>query len=240
MAGARLIAKGVNAEDFAFEYAAPVRRGLEGMFFLNTSLEKLARNYAPGKPQGKIVGSPVANTNWATLTSNTSYIQTDISDTVEMSFFAIVRSDLQTGGPSIVPIGNYQVGDPVGVSMYSAAQDRLATTAGGGNDSSSSQNFTCSAIGQQLSVWGLYSGVITAGNISMRNHTSGVSNNTVITLPRRLSSRKLRIGSAYSAQMTGVCDMMLAQIHNVAVTEDERASTIADLRAYALRRGINV
>lgn len=237
---ARLIAKGVNAEDFALEYAAPVRRGLEGMFFLNSNLEKLARNYAPAKAQAKVVGSPSVSTNWATLTGASNYIQTEIDETESMTLFVIFRSGLVSGGPGVMPIGNYNVGSPTGISIYSANPDRVAGTAGSGNDDASNTNNTCSVIGYPISNWGLYSVVITPTGISARNHTANLSNTAVISMPRRLAPRKLRIGSGYSSQLAGTCDIITAQIHSIAMTEEERLATVNDHRAYAARRGIQV
>lgn len=241
--GIQLLAKGVDAEAWAVEYNAPVRRGLEGLFFLNGSLEKLARNYAPGKPAATIMGAPVANANYGTFKGMVNYLQTQIAETESMTLFVIGKAVVVAGDVDQAPmlLGSYNVGALSGVSIYLPTDQSIRGTAGYGNDDASNINASVGFAGVTVSNWQLYSVVISPTGVSTIAHTANLSaTGPNPGMPRRLAGRLLRIGSGYSTALKGVCDLAVAQIHNIAMTPEERNATVADLRAYAARRGIVV
>ncbi|KAB0504690.1 hypothetical protein [Pseudomonas moorei] len=240
--GVQVVAKGVDAEQYATEYAAPVRRGLEGVFFLNTSLEKCARNYAPGKAAGAIVGSPQVAAGFISCKGMTNYVQTQIQETSEVTMLVIARSADVPGTPDTTPLicGCFATGVTSGVSLYGAAADRVSGTGGFGDDDPGNSNVVASVNPVALSSWGLYSVVIAANGVTTKSHTANLSILNAQTKPRRPSTRTLRIGSGYSNSQKGNVDIALFQCHSVALTADELARTVADLRAYAARRGIVV
>jgi len=238
--GVQVVAKGVDAEQYATEYSAPVRRGLEGIFFTNGSLEKAARNYAPNKQSGSIVGAPTVNSGYISLKGGANYIQTPILETESVTMFIIARQvpDPANPGALVMFCGNYAGGPFSGVSMYVPAAGRLTGTAGYGNDDVSNSNSAVSVTPISEMVWGLYSVTISPTLVVTRSHTANLSGQVVQTLPRRPSTRPVRIGWGYSAAHLGWSDVALYQHHSVGLTDDERAKTVADLRAYAARRGI--
>lgn len=120
--GVQVVAKGVDAEQYATEYAAPVRRGLEGIFFTNTSTEKCAHNYAPGKQSGSIVGVPVPNAAFTTFKGMTNYVQTPIAETESMTLLVIAKAVVVPGDVEQVPLflGSYNVAPGVRIVVASA------------------------------------------------------------------------------------------------------------------------
>lgn len=244
MSGVQVVAKGVDAEQYATEYAAPVRRGLEGIFFLNTSLEKCARNYAPGKLQGCIVGNPAPFPGYVSLKGATNYIQTQIPETTELTMLVIARQVSDPANPTGIAMfcGSYLSGSLSGVSMYCPVVmgDRFAGTAGFGIDEAGNSNVVTSITPVNLAAFGLYSVTISASGVTTRSHTANLTNTNTQLVPRRLAPRTMRIGSGYLSSHNGVNDVAVFQHHSVALTADELAKTVADLRAYAARKGIIV
>ncbi|WP_343595503.1 hypothetical protein [Pseudomonas sp.] len=240
--GVQVVAKGVDAEQYAVEYAPPVRRGLEGIFFTNTSLEKAARNYAAGKSAGSIVGAPVVNDAYITCKGMTNFIQTNILETESLTMLVIAKSSALGGSPDEIPLvcGSYGSGALSGACMYMPVPDRLSGTGGFGNDDASNANVTASISPTPTSKWGLYSVQVSPAGVTTKGHTSGLTNTFTQTVPRRLAGRTMRIGSGYSNSQKGTVDIAMFQHYSVLLTADELAKTVADIRAYAARRGILV
>jgi hypothetical protein len=246
--GVRVIAKGVDAEQYATEYAAPIRRGLEAIFFLNTSLEKSARNYVAGKPQGSIVGSPVANPNYLATKGRVNYVQTQLAETADMTIFVLARTSADGSVIAERPMlfGNYQTlnadgGAAFGVCMYLTSPTRFNAGAGFGADAAANElrlaGLTKADIANK---WNLYGMVVSSAGLTLRDFTTNQTSTAPgVALPRRLASGKIRIGSGVTA-FDGSADMAVFQAHSVALTETEIQTTVADLRAYAARRGIVV
>lgn len=240
--GVQVVAKGVDAENYATEYAAPVRRGLEGIFFINSFIEKLARNYAPDKLSGVVVGAPSVNAGYASFKGMANYVQTQIRETTDVTFFVVARSADTPGAADSTPLicGTFDSAAPAGISLYASGTDRVAGTAAYGDDDASSTNASAIATPIVLSSWNLYSVTVNSAGVTARSHTANVSISRAATKPRRPSTRTVRIGSGYSNTQRGNVDIALYQHHSVSLTEDEIARTVADLRAYAARRGITV
>ncbi|MBN3864666.1 hypothetical protein HCU66_20755 [Pseudomonas frederiksbergensis] len=240
--GVQVVAKGVDAEQYATEYAAPVRRGLEGIFFTNTSLEKCARNYAAGKPAGSIVGAPAPAAGYVSLKGNTNYIQTQIQETESITMLVIARQVLDPANPAAITMfcGTYNSGQVSGVSIYIPAADRVSGTAGFGIDDAGNANTVTSVSPLVPTNWGLYSVTISPTGVTTKSHTANLSTTNVRVDPRRPSTRTVRIGMGYYAAHSGLSDIAVYQHHSVALTADELTKTVADLRAYAARRGIVV
>lgn len=248
--GVRLIAKDVDAENFATEYAAPVRRGLEAIHFLNTSIQKSARNYAPGKPSGGVVGNPVAYSDRLACKGLTDYIQSSCPEFDSMTFFCIGRSSEDNSSDAKRPgfFGNYSMsgigvdgGAADGTVMYFRTAGNMAAAAGYGNTAADKTFPLATLSALDAAKWSLYVVQVSAAGITFRDVTNNRSSTQSGTggLPRRRSLTKFQVGSNPS-RFGGTCDVAVWQAHSVALTEEEITTTIADLRAYALRKGIVV
>jgi len=245
--GVRLIAKGVDAEQYATEYAAPVRRGLEGIFFLNTTLAKAARNYASGKPQGSIVGAPVPSSLALAVKSRVNFVQTQISEVAEMTFFIVCRTAADGSVTADRPMffSNYQGvnldgGPSFGLAFYLTSPTRLSGGASYGSDAATNElklaGITKPSVANS---WALFSLSVGPTGVTLRDHTVGNSATISASTPRRTATAKIRIGSGVSA-FDGAADVAVFQAHSVALTDTEITSTVLDIRAYMARRGLIV
>jgi hypothetical protein len=246
--GVRLIAKDVDAEAFATEYSAPVRRGLEGIHFLNTSVQKAAHNYAPGKKSGSVVGVPVATADRLSSVGLVSYIQSEVVEADYMTFFCIARSGDSNSSAATRP-GFFGTSRGVaadggvadGVVMFFSATGFMALNAGFGNTEADKVSPRASLTSANAANWALYVCQVTPTGVNFRDVTNNRAQTTPATvgLPRRKSLNKFRLGSTFN-DFAGSCDLAVWQAHSVVLAEDEITTTIADLRAYALRKGIVV
>ncbi|AJQ47965.1 MULTISPECIES: hypothetical protein [Pseudomonas] len=249
MSGVRLVAKGIDAEQFASEYSAPVRRGLEAIHFLNTTPAKAAKNYAPGKDkeQGKIVGAPVASSGFLSCKGTVDCIETAVAETENMTIFVAARTAVDGSVAADRPMffGNYQGfnidgGVAWGVSLYLSGLNRITGTAGFGVDAADNTNIVSGVTRTVASKWGLYMLQVSAAGTTIRDFTTGLSQTIAPAgRPRRLALGKVRIGSGQTG-LLGACDVAIFQAHNVVLTEAEIQATVADHRAYLARRGIVV
>lgn len=247
--GVRIVAKGVNAEPYATEYASPVRRALEGIHFLNGSLEKSARNYAPGnKPQGSVVGTPVIGTGFLKCTGLSNFIQTGLAESRNGTLFVVFRNAVDDGanGNKSMPAGNYRSSGAAlpgasGVGFYAGSAvsrvNGLAACAATDADTATMSVATTQVT--PLTTWSM--AVLTFSDASLvhRNLTVPYTATTALPFPRRVSTDKLRIGSGFSSY-PGVCDVAAFQYHSAVLTEAEIQAVYADLKAYVLRQGIAV
>lgn len=250
--GTQFIARNVDAEAYATEYAAPVRRGLESWHFLNTSATKAARNYAPGKQSGSIIGTPVEFASHIQFKGLENFIQTNTSETANQTFFSVVKSTDSLVDDATRPMyfGTFKSqlpnGNPAdttfGCALYAATSTGITATAGRGNTTLDDTAAGVTLSGQNPASWSLV--VSTAhSNLSpatVKNVTSGVTTvGTTPTLPRLVSDGKYRIGSGF-LQFGGTCDMAFWGAYSVVLTASEIDAVVADIRAYMLRRGITV
>lgn len=250
--GVIFVAKGVDAEDSAREYAAPVLRSLEGVFFTNTDLSKAVRNYAPGKKNGSLRGIPVAQTNYLqcdTQAAVPANVDTGIWETEFFTMFVIARAtNLPPLGPKdstpsasrTLFCGSYLGSIPAhGVAVYPSTGSLFSAlcgiTDGIGNAATNSVN-----IAGDINAWNLFGVTVEPGKLVVDNFTAGTKVEQVLSGARRVSPRTLLIGGAYTTAYGGTCNIAAFQTHSANLSSVERATTAQDLRAYAARRGITV
>lgn len=248
--GVRIIAKGLDAESYATEYASPVRRALEAIHFLNTSVEKSARNYAPGKStlQGSVVGTPTVGSGYLRCTGLSNFIQTGVAETRNGTMFVIGRNLVDDGAVAnrTMLAGTYKgAGAPLpggsGVGFYAgsvvARLNGLSHHAT--NDAATSTLSVATIQVVPLTTWALMMLSFSDNKVVCRNLSVPYTASTTPPTPRRVVGDKMRIGSGYTSY-TGVCDVAAFQYHSEVLTEEEIQLVAADLRAYALRKGITV
>lgn len=241
--GVRIIATGVDAEQYASEYSSPVVRSLEAIFFQNTSLEKVSHNYVPAKLSGSIVGTPSPTATATTFKSMANYVTTDVTETDYMTWFIVARSELDGTNQAsrAVFLGNYDsTSNPPGCGMYIQNTNRVSGFACYGVDAASNV-LVASSVNSTKTVtdWNLYAVIVQPGGVTMRNLTTNQTGTIANVNPRRKATTKIRIGSSITTY-SGQCDIAVAQLHSATLTETEIQTVAADLRAYALRRGLTV
>ena len=90
MSGLRFVVKGADFSAKAVNYVPPVPLGLEYLNFFGGAAN-LARNLAPGKPAGQVVGSPAFTDKSMTPTQMSKYIQTAVPQTDEMTIMVVAK-----------------------------------------------------------------------------------------------------------------------------------------------------
>lgn len=250
--GTRLRASGTQAENIAKKYSAAVRRGLRGIHFLNTDNAKAAHNFGPDNQaaQGAVVGAPVFTGSYASIKGRLNYIQSGMAETDEMTVFCIARSgDTGLAGatrPSF--LGTEQGaaaagGTSSGINMYmtSAGGGMVSFTAGYGNNDTDRTNLVCSLSWANITTFALFVATVSSAGITFRDVTNNRTNTVTppVGLPRRRSVNQLRLGSCFNS-FDGFGDVALVQVHDVVLTAVEKDAVIAQLRRYALSKGIVV
>ena len=250
--GTQFIARNVDAEAFAREYAAPVRRNLEAWHFLNTSAAKASRNYAPGKPSGFVVGAPVESAGFMTFKGLANYIQTATPETAEQTFFSVVRSADTFASDANRPMfygtfkqplpGGTDTDTTFGCALYATTATGITATAGRGNTTADDTAAGVSLAGQTLASWSLIVQTVYADltPTTTKNETDGATGTaSASALPRLVSAGKYRIGSGF-LQFGGLTDMAFFAAYSAVLTASEKAAVVADIRAQMLRRGVVV
>lgn len=244
--GTIIKASGVDAEQGATEFIPPVTRGLEGIFFLNSSREKASRNYAPGKPDGAIVGTPTINPSYINARSQSNYVQTEVVESEEVTIFCIARttdpgSNLPTRAAWYGTYRNQGANAAVWNPGVSAWRDNgtFRANAGYGDDPAAPVQRQVVISAADFSAWSLYVHRVRAADVYFTDVTRGLSGSTSAIGARQRSVGKFRIGGVYY-EFLGQCDVAVWQVHSVALNDQEIASIVANLRAYALKLGITV
>lgn len=253
--GTRITAKGVYAEDYALEYSPPVRRGLEAWHFLNTSAAKGARNYAPGKPQARIVGTPGENAAFLQFKGERDFIQTEVAESAGHTFFFVARSSDTLADIDTRPMfyGTYRSpaadgsGETFGVGAWVHAPGQINQSGTRGNSNADDTSWGAALTNNDVATWALYVGIVDPGMQPHRlmNKTKGTQAATVVpTMPRFLSTGRYRIGSGYGGTgytaYKGTCEMALWACYSQVLTGTEIDAVVANVRAYMARRGITV
>ena len=126
--GLVLKASGSDFEANAVSYLPPVAEGLMYWGFLNDSVAKLGRNFAPGGLPVSVVGSPEVSSAGAVLDVN-RYIQSEVRQTPSMTLI-VVGNPVLDGAEQGMFISNYTSARPgvlagisSGVSLYCGGDD---------------------------------------------------------------------------------------------------------------------
>lgn len=221
----------------------PVTRGLEGWYCLDTALDRIAFNRAPGKKDAVIKGTPVVSAAYSTFTGGQAWLDTGIADTAEATFFAICKANALPGGSStttaIPYVGNTGAAG-MGAELYCGSDTTLNSTSwrtASGSATSDSRSIT-----ETPTTWGLRVLKVggNTGNTELRNLTSGARSLSVLTGPRILSAAAHLIGGTHAATFTGKADISAVAVYSVALSDAEIDAIAAVMRRRAARLGIVV
>lgn len=245
---------GLDAESAsAAAYISPVSRGLEAIHFLNGSAAKIIRNYALGKEDGALVGTPVAvNAGFADFSGISSGVLTSMSEPLEGTFFIVCKTtdDGASSGkyPSFFSsVGGKLVSDPSksapGIGLWNAPSLRFAQGVMRGDGTMAFANNAMTATATET--WALYVCVLKSTAFgSMTNKTTGVvagpqDSAGMLGLPRARSDAKIKLGQV-QAGYTGNCQIAAFQGHSVVLSDAEIEKVVKDIRSYVARKGITV
>ena len=246
--GTKLISNDTIAPWYA-KVVPPVTRGLEGWFTFDTDVSRFAMNRAIGKPNGSIVGNPIAFPTHGRFKGLTNYVRTQARDTDEVTLFVVVKSMLvpTSNADGIAPISTYK-GNSVTPSIpgYSGGSNILLrgnSVVSAGMSRSPAGVYSLELVnmvsGSQTS-WRLLCARSKTGSTSkIFDLTNSVSVTGSDTTARPLCDQFFRIGSA-TWDYAGESDISSAAIYSAYLTDDEINLVAGAMRKRMDRLGIIV
>ncbi len=238
--GINVIAKDIDAEATALFYATEVTRGLEAVFFTNTSADRAARNYAQNKDNGVVVGNPAYKANSTEFKASTNYLNTQVAESLDMTLIFIAKSASQVASYAArgVFISSYNGGATgnrgLTVGMTETAVSMFYSKADGSTASlvlpaASTANYKAYALR------------LSSSEVKLQSISDSSSVRHVVSSSARKNSlRKLLIGSNVAADVSGTSEFIAARIHSVALDDDELYLAANELIRYAASKGITI
>lgn len=240
-----IIVPGADFSATAIGYAPAVRLGLEYLNFFNSEAN-LARNLAPNKPAATVVGSPSQGIEYAAMVSESAYVQTEVSQTADFTWFAVAAADAEIAS---FLIGNLEEGVDAGAWLWCSnftagngtVQPTFATKHNSGSptlDGMGSGAAVAAPMAPKLLVCS-YNGTTQAKTFD--NLTDETSNSkTVSTAALSPAGSKLRIGSAVDSATPGEVRMHYSAMYSRVLSSTEQAAMAAQIRAYYAARSITL
>lgn len=245
---ALLTAEGFAAESLGKKYANPVRNGLEVSGFFNDSLAKVATNFAPGKPNFIMRGTPTLNTSVsARFTGLSNYLQTHWKESVAATFMCVCSTPetvtlpaffgTSTGLPALQNTATTTFGYQVRITTFGVVRLNVGYGTSVSDDVQSSIGVNVS----DHSAMALYVCEVPGdGGLSkITSITTGLSATDGAQAARFPTVNRLRVGSSFVTN-TGRTDQMLFRGWSRALTQTEIDDEVADIQAYCLGRGVTV
>jgi hypothetical protein len=252
--GIKLIANGVTSA-WNTKVVPPVTRGLEAWFTLDTESSRFFLNRAIGKVNAAMIGAPAAYATHGRFKSLTSYLQTQVPESTEMTIVVVGKAvaaipagasafgDANTpayvangSGAAVTP--GYS-GNTVGVSLHHVAPTALTTFTPRDNGSGSPGSGVLTLSADTPTDWGIRALRITASGQANFNLTKGIKVENSGQNARILNGNLFRIGSAVSGFAAEV-DISAVAIYSVALTDSEIAQVADVMRKRMVRLGITV
>jgi len=219
-----------------FGFKIPVTTGLEGAYLFGDGAGQFSRNYAPGKPNATVIGSPSSGSGYGVFSEN-GYLDTGISETADMTIITVARDS--TGFVDPVPgyVGNNFSIASGGVAIYIGSPTTLRGNAikNGAVDyvnvSGDPAVFTAQCLRAR-----------SAAASSFTNMTSGSTASSANTTGTRTvdSSNKIWIGRLPANTFKGINDQVLTLIYSRAISDAELNQIATWLRSYCASKGISV
>lgn len=247
------VARDLDVEAAATEFMLPVMDGMEAIHFLNGTVEKAAHNYAPGKQNAVVKGTPNALTSYTKFKGNENYLETRIQESAAQTIYCIARTsdDLMSDATRPMYISTFTRpaaaggGTTFGVSLSSSnpgSGSIFQLIASRGTSVSDDITGSVSLSTPTPINWSLTVGLVK--NASTKNEIYNLTTNehaisSAANTPRFPSLGFYRIGSSYSTTAyLGESDIAFIAIASVAHTEDQIKANAAALRAYFDPRSI--
>ena len=228
---------GGSAEQDTGRLILPVE-GAVGIYFTNQSKLKLSNNFASGRLTNQVMGNPVPQPNFTTLSLTGGYVQTPLPETKEMTVLAIYKQPVTTSA-GVMICSNYGNSNPSGFGVglqitstnkvtFIASHLNAATPTSGGR--------TVNATG-----WTLVAGRVKGNTNYIKNMTNGeLSEATYTSRIDGANNPLLRIGACYAVTYNESVEVMAVVVFNRALVDSEINSVSDVLRRYAAKHGVTV
>ncbi|MGO1160532.1 hypothetical protein ACTOV4_01075 [Brucella sp. C7-11G] len=231
----------------AKKYLPSVLDGLEAWHFMDGGVERAALNFALGKPDADIVGTPVAGEGYVRFKGLTNFLQGKLPEALEETTFIVARTLDALSSDATRPMlcgtfRNPAIADPARSSFGSAIYMTEAVTAHGtAGRRRPDGSFTSGGAGTVANVvnWALYCLTVSEATTVMRDYTTGTTRVTAETGTRDVSSGKHRIGSGFQ-QFGGECDIALYARYSRALDTVDRNALVTEIRQIVALEGVVV
>jgi hypothetical protein len=203
-----------------------IRSGLIGWFEPGTDGPTTAKNWALGGNNATIVGTPTYGSGYATFTANLNFLQTDLLETNDMTFFIVARSAATFVDTAHRPaLLGYQangslLGAEIVVTATTGAPQCTLTEFAAYNTGSVVQENTARSVANFSAFKYLWGRIDSVGQaLYLLNRTDGSTETSTTTTGTRVLSApaKLRIGSTFNTTFGGAVDVAHCSIYNNAV-----------------------
>lgn len=243
--GLRLTVPGADFEDRAIGFTPAVPDGLKGLFFLNGSIEKAARNLVVGRSPASVAGAPVVGAGVVRMRSSVDFLQTDIPETAAMTVIAVAACPDTMADDLHRPMYVSNFGSPYtgsvpsfGAGLYVSAANRIVM-AGSRFSNAEGTGATSASSGpleQAPVTLSFLCGRTSNDRTEMNNLTQALSAAGNHVYPRHPALGAMRIGSGYSASFQGLSDIGFVAIYDRFITNTERDAIYAQIKSYFSRR----
>ncbi|MBW9090827.1 hypothetical protein JNB91_23735 [Rhizobium wenxiniae] len=245
--GMKIIPPGSDYEALKLGLILPVAAGCQGFFLPNTSAERAVKNWAPGKVDGTLVGSPVFTSGYSSLQSNSvAYIETPVVESPQMTILYAGRGTTDSSTDDLSPVFVSSRSSPGalgltgGIQLYpnTASTQRIFFSQWTGSTSINTIGVISS---YSVGAWQFIAGRITATTYSIRNLTTGVaSSEAALSNTHNPGSGKIRIGSMIDSTWKGKSDAAFCAMYDRALSDTEISTVYAWAKKYLAAKGITI
>ena len=255
MSGVVITASGVDASANNIGLVLPYATNCEAFGILGGTAARSQKNYALGKTDFTLVGSPTISANSVQFVNATKWLQTSVAEADDMTFVVVCSAAKQNaylitntgttrpGNNAAYPLGLQlravsQGGSPTN-NLLSSAVGRydgtlLGTATGAATPSLvrvASAGHRCATLRMTESTGVLKTNDLTAGDSSTVTDTTGV----------RDKCGNFRVGSSYlSGSLTDNVDILGFAIYSEALSDENLALVYNWFKTYYARRGISI
>jgi len=206
------------------DFEPPFTDGLEYLNFFRDGAGVVARNLAPGKAPAVLTGAPSYGTGYVHLTSQSSFLETNVADLEEYTLIHAGRSVGVTATSSTRPIfvGGYGATtlEYGASSLFVNSQTAMRSVATFDNGGVATLISTDNV--ETHSSWGFRVSRYDGDKVMYDNKTLAVHTEIADSgYPRAVSANKYRIGSGYASSFQGQSDAIFAAIVSRSITDTE-------------------
>ena len=237
----------VDASAYASKALTAVSRGLSGIFFFDTSIEKAKNDFGiSSNAMASVVGAPNVMPDRTQFLVGQNYIQTDIAETNDVTFAIVLRSlysnadMIADAGKRPFSCGNYGpiAGSYEGLAIGFASPGTGRMSFGRVLNDGTTSALQAVTLGASLDPmqWRLVTGTFNSstGVISVRNETNGeIGTRGGAGYTSVKSSRPISIGYAVaSSSHAGPVQVSQLRLYSTVLTTEELATVAAEMRKY--------
>jgi hypothetical protein len=238
-------------------FPAATATGLEFWHMLTDGTANVARNWASGKTNAVVTGSPIArndavtgNPSYIELRASSAYYTTAQPDSAGETSQLIVAcaigsqdpgSDYSQTGQLSYYVGSSD-GNGGGAGIWVGTPNSVYAQAGYlPSNGQGAIQLKAAQVATNPSTWRCFIATYAATAITLRDMTSGISTTTPISgLSRKANGLPVQIGSAQGAARQGSLQTMIAAGASRAWTEDECSRLYALARRIAATKNISI